>query len=337
MKTLIELTRERAISIDPRLAHIDALIRIRGDDHLDLWARHSGESRRGLPSKHRPLEWREDGSMRGVGIGMNDERHVRVEWRFDVVDGRVLCCYEIVGLDGPETDAWSQQFAQQWDGGGVPHFDLKCSNMRWMLDLSLQYANIPVKGRLGYEHVSEELRAESRRKFDEQIAEHKRKQANRPSSLASDAQIAAGIPEISDEQLAERAAMVRPLVLRTEYETAFDEFGGPVGFRERCLGLHYIGPQTDLRGQSFTWTEDIGEKAEGLVAAKSVITLHTFGYCGMFKPSIAEVLAQAPDDLHEYVAFSIQGPEDADDLGRDQAALDAGFHVATVTYYKVKS
>lgn len=334
---LIELTRDRAISIDPRLAHIDALIRICGDDHLDLWARHSGKSRRGLPSEHRSLEWREDGLMRGVGIGMNGEQHVRVEWRFDVVDGRVLCCYEIVGLDGPEVDTWAQQFAQQWDDKGVPNFDLNCSNMRWMLDLSLQYANIPAKGRLGYEHVSEELRAESRRKFDEQIAEHKRKLANRPPPLASAEQVAAGIPTITDAQLVERAAMVRPLVMRTKYETTFDDFGGPTGFCERQLGLHYIGPQADLRRQSFTWTEDIGEKAEGLVAAKSVITLHTFGYYGMFKPSIAEVLAQAPDDLHEYVAFSIQGPEDADDLGRDQAALDAGFHVATVTYYKVKS
>jgi hypothetical protein len=125
--------------------------------------------------------------------------------------------------------------------------------------------------------------------------------------------------------------MVRPLVTKTAYETTFDEYGAPNGFRLRNLGLHYIGPQSDLRGQ---WSEDVGEPAEGLVAAKTVITLHTFGYQGIFKPSIAEVLAQAPDDLHEYIAFSIAGPDDVDDLNRDRAALDAGFRVATVTYYR---
>lgn len=327
--SLIEVTRERAISIDPRLAHIDAMVYIRGDDHLGLWSRHSSESRRLYPPEHQPLEWREDGSMRWVGIGLNGKQHVRVEWRFDLVDGRVLCCFGVVSLDGPEATAWARRFAEQWN---CLHYDLRRDAR--LLDRALQDRLIPADSRIEYVQVSEAMREESRRLFDEQIAEHKRKRANPPPPLASADHVAEGIPAITDALLAERAAMVRPLVMKCEYEDTFDEFGGPVGFRERCLGLHDIGPQSDLRGQSFTWSEDLREPALGLVAAKTVVTLHTYGYYGMFKPSIAEVLAQAPEDLGEYVAFSIEGPSTADDLGRDQAAFDAGFHVATVTYYR---
>ena len=46
------------------------------------------------------------------------------------------------------------------------------------------------------------------------------------------------------------------------------------------------------------------------------------------------MLAQAPDDLHEYVAFSIEGPETADDINRFPKCRDAGYHVAEVTYYR---
>jgi hypothetical protein len=65
-----------------------------------------------------------------------------------------------------------------------------------------------------------------------------------------------------------------------------------------------------------------------------VKTLHTFGAPSFFKPSIAEVLAQAPSDLHEYVAFSLCGPESVDDMNRFPACTKAGFHVAEVTYYR---
>lgn len=141
------------------------------------------------------------------------------------------------------------------------------------------------------------------------------------------------IPEISDAQLDERAAMVRVVVERKAYDSPE---GQPNVIRERSLGLWWVEMPSDLRGIAFTWSPkwlrpvDPGE----LTPVRKVLTLHTYGYYGMFKPSIAEVLAAAPDDLHTYKAFSIAGPEDADDLNFNGAALHAGYHVAEVTYYR---
>jgi hypothetical protein len=93
-------------------------------------------------------------------------------------------------------------------------------------------------------------------------------------------------------------------------------------------------PQDDLRETSYAWVEPLGSEATGLLAAKTVVTLHTFGFYGFFKPSVAEVLAQAPDDWATYAAFSVAGPRTTDDMGRDQLAFDAGFHVAVTTFYR---
>lgn len=57
-------------------------------------------------------------------------------------------------------------------------------------------------------------------------------------------------------------------------------------------------------------------------------------YYGIFKPSIAEVLAQIPEELIEQtVAFETIGPADADALNKERDALNAGFHVATTRLY----
>ena len=76
------------------------------------------------------------------------------------------------------------------------------------------------------------------------------------------------------------------------------------------------------------------EKADSLKALGTIATLHAWGYYGVFKPSIAEVLAQIPAGyLDEVVAFEVAGPKDAEDLNREKEALDAGFHVARTTLY----
>jgi hypothetical protein len=123
------------------------------------------------------------------------------------------------------------------------------------------------------------------------------------------------IPEISDERLAELAKRIRPVV------------------RSRSNALAYIEP-CDLRRVSFIWDAKITRKASKLVKHATIRTLHTYGYYGLFKPSIAEVLAQIPEDLIEQtVAFEVIGPKDASDLNREQEALNAGFHVAVTHLY----
>ncbi len=68
--------------------------------------------------------------------------------------------------------------------------------------------------------------------------------------------------------------------------------------------LYYI-KNVDLRS-AFLWNPDPIKKAEGLVPYKEVITYHEFLAPAIFRPTIAEVLAQiAKEDLTDVVAFEI--------------------------------
>jgi hypothetical protein len=93
---------------------------------------------------------------------------------------------------------------------------------------------------------------------------------------------------LTDERLAELAARIVP-VLRNDDE---DE---PV--------LRYI-TVPDLRKVAFTWSPKYGEPAGGLVEMARIFTYHTYAASVFFKPTIAEVLAQIPDEhLDRVVAF----------------------------------
>lgn len=79
----------------------------------------------------------------------------------------------------------------------------------------------------------------------------------------------------------------------------------PVVRKDGCNGLYYI-KDVDLRNVAFTWSPEITEDATGLKPFKTIITFHKYGYQGMFKPSIAEVLAQIPKRYtNKCVAFEI--------------------------------
>jgi hypothetical protein len=145
------------------------------------------------------------------------------------------------------------------------------------------------------------------------------------------------IPEISDGQLRERAAMVQLVHRRIEYITVREE-GEPVGFQVRSLGLWWIEKPDDLRC-GYTWSPTWIRPVEDgeIVAAKTALTLHPFRSRSIFRASLAEVLAFAPANLHEYAAVSLQGPDDADDLNANLPALHACFHVAEATYYRSAS
>ena len=124
----------------------------------------------------------------------------------------------------------------------------------------------------------------------------------------------ASIPAISRERVIELVEQIQPLV-------------------ERDGELWRIAP-CDPWKVAFSWSPSLRSRATGLEAVRTIRTLHTFGAPVFFKPTVAEVLAQLPDDLEGVVAFSTEGPDDADDLNREIEALNAGFHVATTTLYR---
>ncbi len=117
------------------------------------------------------------------------------------------------------------------------------------------------------------------------------------------------IHPISDDRLKELAKRIRPLMRRNGE-------------------LRYVSVPRDLRNTSFLWnarpklwgrTSDLGYFA-------SISTYHTFGYQGFFKPSVAEVLAQIPEDyLAQTVAFEVLGPW--------RVTAD-GYHVAVTRLYE---
>jgi hypothetical protein len=123
------------------------------------------------------------------------------------------------------------------------------------------------------------------------------------------------IPAIPREQISALAERIKPVV------------------RDERNVLSYI-KHVDLFSASFLWKPEPLEAAADLTEIGRITTYHTFGYPALFKPSVAEVLAQIPEAyLGAAVAFEIIGPNDADDLNIENAALTAGYHVATTVLY----
>jgi hypothetical protein len=122
------------------------------------------------------------------------------------------------------------------------------------------------------------------------------------------------IPEISDERLEKLTARIRPIV------AIDDEY-------------HFIEP-VDPRGVSFIWDPKPTEKASGLTQIAVIPTLHSYGYYGIFKPSIAEVLAMIPHTIIDVVvAFEVDGPDTSADLNAQGSIVDGGYHLAQTTLY----
>lgn len=123
------------------------------------------------------------------------------------------------------------------------------------------------------------------------------------------------IPEVPKKVIRKRAKRIKPVY----------EFDGKKRFIKKVK----------LFSTAFTWDPKPRKKARKLVALQDITTYHTWAFYGFFKPTIAEVLAQIPEDvLDKVVAFEIvMKPETADDLNKDKEALNAGYHVATTRLY----
>jgi len=103
------------------------------------------------------------------------------------------------------------------------------------------------------------------------------------------------IPSISDERLTELAAKIKPLVRFEEHD------GKPEGHSldGEDGQLFLIKPPADLRSVGFNSCPTATERALGLEVVRELRTYHTTS-CA-FNPSVAEVLAQIPDELIDEV------------------------------------
>ena len=132
------------------------------------------------------------------------------------------------------------------------------------------------------------------------------------------------IPKISDKRLYELYAKLKPVVTIDEIKYLLREF-----------------TKSELRGISYIWNADEDKRdivdPKKLEPIQDFICLHRWGYYGLFKPSIAEVLSQAPEKtIDKANTFEIiEMPETADDLNQYHDVVEKGFHLSKVRSYKL--
>jgi hypothetical protein len=121
--------------------------------------------------------------------------------------------------------------------------------------------------------------------------------------------------ELTDEEIATMLVRIKPVVRRDG-------------------SLYYI-QSVDPRKIAFTWRPETTDEAVGLKEHSVIHTLHTWGYYGMFKPSLAEVLSMisVAAVIEGVVSFETIGPDDINDLNRQGVAVNAGYHVANTILY----
>lgn len=132
------------------------------------------------------------------------------------------------------------------------------------------------------------------------------------------------IPEIDDKRLKELYQLLKPIVTIDEMKYLLREF-----------------TLQELRNQSYIWNrhEDKRDVVDSnkLETVDDFLCLHTWGYYGLFKPSIAEVLSQAPESVIEQAnTFEIiESPETREDVFKYKEVIDNGFHLSKVRAYKM--
>lgn len=127
------------------------------------------------------------------------------------------------------------------------------------------------------------------------------------------------LPHLTDDELLARYKRIKPIVSYQE--------------------LYYYLKRYDvnmMRNQSYIWNLERNIRNQvDMTDAKTIAEFpcyHTYAYYGFFKPSIAEVLEQFPDDyLEEANAFYMtSSPESEFDLGLQSEIVNAGCHRSTV-------
>ncbi len=143
------------------------------------------------------------------------------------------------------------------------------------------------------------------------------------------------IPEISDEELLKRYQQIKPVMS--------DSSGALWWVKE-------YSQVSELRYQSYRFAgfaevirNPVGVDELTPLMGEDFACLHRYGYYGLFKPSIAEVLAQIddrlignPDDSLVTAFEIIDTPKDWDDMVGTplrEAVFNQGYHISTVRLY----
>ena len=83
----------------------------------------------------------------------------------------------------------------------------------------------------------------------------------------------------------------------------------------------------DPRGVAFTWDPKPTERTPPMIELDKIYTDHSYGYVGFFKPSIAEVLAQIPEQyINQAAAFETH-----------YSGESGEYHSAQTILYRLKS
>lgn len=132
------------------------------------------------------------------------------------------------------------------------------------------------------------------------------------------------IPIISNKRLKELYQLLKPIVTIDEIKYLLREF-----------------TLQELNNYSYIWNsvEDKRDMIDSnqLEKVDDFICLHTYGYYGFFKPSIAEILAQTPENVIEQANFFeiIEKPETREDVFKYENAAENGFHLSKVRAYRM--
>ena len=132
------------------------------------------------------------------------------------------------------------------------------------------------------------------------------------------------IPIINDKRLKELYQLLKPIVTIDEMKYLLREY-----------------TLQELKNTSYIWNchEDIRNivDTKKLEVVDDFLCLHTYGYYGLFKPSIAEILSQVPENVIEHAnAFEIiEQPETREDIFKYKNAVNNGFHLSKVRAYKM--
>ena len=102
--------------------------------------------------------------------------------------------------------------------------------------------------------------------------------------------------------------------------------------------------EEELFDISYLWDDETKKQVQDgeivPIPDKDFRCLHKYGYYGLFKPSVAEVLTQIDSEiLDTVVAFEIiDSPKTAEDFHRDKftsTAFNSGYHVSIGRLYKL--
>jgi hypothetical protein len=132
------------------------------------------------------------------------------------------------------------------------------------------------------------------------------------------------IPEIDNKRLRELYNLLKPIVTIDEAKYLLKKY-----------------TLQELRNQSYFWNRQEDKRnivePSKLETVEDFLCLHTWDYYGMFKPTVAEILSQAPEKvIEEANTFEIiEIPQTLQDIYKYKEVINNGYHLSKVRAYKM--